>query len=248
MNRLSDAPHSKAAFDASGECMNSWAARLPLRTSFLKAGLAIFKTGDVKNEVFRVEVGSIGIYSVLPSRSREFIQEMTAGTFFGLGFLDEHVHDAIAISDSVVTCWSKECLPFLEAEDPSIRQRRAIETEREFLHRKKTLVASAPTTGHGRLAGFLTIAYDLNTQSGRDPSLIDDDVKCASVAAFLNLDILALQQALVALRDRGLVACEPSGGLRIIDLGGLKSMANDENEADHGTSGATTHPFRMTGS
>ena len=204
-------------------------ACLPVHVSNVKPGEAVFQIGDPKDIIFRIESGTIGISGVLPSGSRELIEEIGSGTVFGLGFLDEHVFDAIALAKSVVSAWSKTALPILEVLHPAVKQRHALETEREFLHRRRTLVASAPKTPHQHLAGFLCVASRLNVSEGRDPRLIDESVDCASVAAFLRMDMDTLAQALLELRKRGLIVHEPPRGVRLIHLEALQALVSEED-------------------
>ncbi|KUO56277.1 MAG: hypothetical protein APF80_15820 [Alphaproteobacteria bacterium BRH_c36] len=191
-------------------------------------GTAVFRIGDPKGIIFRVESGRIRISEMSGSGTSELVEEIGSGTVFGLGFLDEHVYDAIAISKSVVSCWPKDAIGFLESLDPDVRQRRSIDTEREFIHRRRTLVDSAPKTPPGQLAGFLCVASRLNEAQGRDAELIDDTVDCGSVASFLRMDLATLRHALVELFDRGLIAYEAPSGLRLIDLEALQSLAGNE--------------------
>lgn len=229
MSSLRDLENAEIGGEITDDSHGSWAVCLPFHTATLKPGATVFQIGDPKRAIYRVDSGTIGISEAYSSGCREPVEEIGSGTVFGLGFLDEHVYDAVALCDSTVSCWSKEALPFLEALDPAVGRRQTLETEREFLHRRRTLTALAPKTPHGLLAGFLCVASRLNESQGRDADLIDDTVDCASVAAFLKLDLASLQKALVELRNRGLVAHEPPRGLRIIDRAGLQSLAEDEN-------------------
>lgn len=229
MTSLRDFEQTRSRHESTAGRTESWTACLPLGTSTLRPGEAVFQIGESKRNIYRVETGTIGISGVLPSGARQLIEEISSGMVFGLGFLEEHVHEAIALSQSVISRWSKNALPFLEAVDPTAAQRIAIETEREFIHRRRTLVASAPKTPRGLLAGFLCVASRINDSQGRDANLIDETVDCASVAAFLRVDLATLQQALVELRDRRLVAYEAPRGLRILDSDGLQSLANNES-------------------
>ena len=201
---------------------------MPLDVAKLLPGEFVFQIGDPKGIIFRVESGTIGISGVSPSGTREHIEEIGSGTVFGLGFLDKHAYDAIAISECVVSCWPKDAVGYLESLDPAVRQRRSTETEREFIHRRRILVDSAPKTPPGQLAGFLCVASRLNEAQGRDAELIDDTVDCASVASFLRMDLATLRHALVELQNRGLVAYEAPSGLRLIDLEALQSLAGNE--------------------
>lgn len=203
----------------------------PIKVSSLKCGEFVFVFGEAKNFIFRVESGTVDCRWRSLTGTVEHAEAIGPGTVFGTGFLDEHICDAVALTDCKVSCWTKSALPFLEEIEPETRGRRALETEREFVYRRKALIASAPTAPHERLAGFLCIASRINAAEGRDPCVIDESVECSSVGAYLKMDMETLGQALVELRNRGLVTHEPPRGLRIIDLKSLRSLAAEDEVA-----------------
>ena len=200
---------------------------LPLRVKTLRAGEALFYVGEQKQFIYRVEQGLISVRWSSPRDPQDLAEELRPEQVFGLGFLDSHIYDAVALVDTSVSCWSKSALPFLEELDPAVKQRQALETEREFIHRRETLTSGEPLQPYQRVAGFLSVASRLNAADGRDPYLIDETVGCASVAAFLKLDIDDLGHALVELQRRGFVAFDPPHGLRLRDVEALQHWDTD---------------------
>ena len=200
---------------------------LPLRVKTLRAGEALFYVGEQKEFIYRVEQGLISVRWSSPRDPQDLAEELRPEQVFGLGFLDNHVYDAVALVETSVSCWFKSALPFLEELDPAVKQRQALETEREFIHRRETLTSGEPLQPYQRVAGFLSVASRLNAADGRDPHLLDESFDCASVAAFLKLDIDELGHALVELQRRGLVAFDPPHGLRLRDVEALLHLDAD---------------------
>ena len=200
---------------------------LPLRVKTLRAGEALFYVGEQKEFIYRVEQGLISVRWSSPRDPQDLAEELRPEQVFGLGFLGSHIYDAVALVETSVSCWSKSALPFLEELDPAVKQRQALETEREFIHRRETLTSGEPLQPYQQLAGFLSVASRLNAADGRDPHLLDESFDCASVAAFLKLDIDELGHALVELQRRGLVAFDPPHGLRLRDVEALLHLDAD---------------------
>ena len=202
---------------------------LPSRVKTLRGGEALFYVGEQKEFIYRVEQGLISVRWSSPRDPQDLAEELRPQQVFGLGFLDTHIYDAVALVDTSVSCWSKSALPFLEELDPEVKQRQALETEREFIHRRETLSSGEPLQPYQRVAGFLSVVSRLNAADGRDAYLIDESVDCASVAAFLNLDVDELGRALVELQRRGLVVFDPPHGLRLRDIEALQHWDSDSN-------------------
>ena len=202
---------------------------LPLRVVTLRAGEALFLVGQRKDFIYRVETGLISARWSAPRDPQDLAEKLRAGQVFGLGFLGTYIYDAVALEETSVSCWSKAALPFLEELDPCVRQRQGLETEREFVHRREALTAGAPLGALQRLAGFLCVASRVNATDGRDPLVIDESLDCASVASFLRIDVDELEQALLALQKKGLVAFDPPRGLRLHNVEALQLLVRDQD-------------------
>lgn len=197
----------------------------PLRICLLERGQPVFQAGEPKAFVFRIECGTVEIVWPADCGAAERREVLGEDDVFGLGFLDDYICDAVALEGTTVSVWNPADLPFLAVLDQSVHARQGIETECEFFHRRATLTALAPTDPERRLAGFLALISRFNQAGGRDPLLIDEDIGCASVAAYLQIDLDTLGRALVALQRRGLVALAPPRGLRLVDLEKLAGFA-----------------------
>ena len=196
----------------------------------LSPGDDLFAPGTGKEECFFLIVrGQIKLRWQSPRGGADIIELLGAGTYFGLGFLDHHVCGATAASDAVVQAIDSANTRHVVEIDPVLKKREALETQREFIHRRETLTASASQALPQRLAAFLAFISRFNTCEGRDPLVISDDITCRTVAEYLKTEIKELSQALKQLSDLGAVELVPRAGLRIRDLDFLEYIAGTED-------------------
>jgi CRP/FNR family transcriptional regulator len=195
--------------------------RPALFVKHLRRGEALFKRGEPKECIYRVESGLISISSTPPNAPFETIEDVTPNMVFGLGNRDHHIHNAVALADSSVSFWPRSALPLLTKNSPSTDQRQAEAVEREFAQLRASIVASTANSPLGRLAAFLSVVSQNNAAEGRDPEIIDDSMQCSVVADYLKMDVDALSNALVELERQGVISFHPPHGLRICDLARL---------------------------
>ncbi len=67
----------------------------------LAAGEVLFREGDARSHVFRVETGALCLYRSLPDGSQDVLEFAFPGDLVGLGYLDSHVSAAQATHDHV---------------------------------------------------------------------------------------------------------------------------------------------------
>lgn len=196
----------------------------------LKPGEVVFAPGAEKQECFFwIVQGTIKLRWQSPRGSADIIELLGAGMHFGLGFLDHHVCGATAVTGAVVQTIATANMRHVVEIDPELKKREALETEREFIHRRETLTASASQALPQRLAAFLAFISRFNTYEGRDPLVISDDITCRTVAEYLKTEIKELSKALKQLSDLGAVDVTPPNDLRIRDLDFLEYIAGTED-------------------
>ena len=192
----------------------------------LHKGEHLFRSGDRKAYLYRVESGAVALTWTAPDGSVQPVETVEANQFFGLGYLDRHIYDARALSNATVSCWPVDSLNFIIEQFPAVRGRQDDAVEREFAHRRETLTATPPATPAVRLATFLSVVSRMNASEGRDPHIISETMRCPVVADYLKVDIDTLGSALLELKRKDLIAAEPQGRLRILDLAALESYPN----------------------
>lgn len=193
----------------------------------------VFRAGEKKNCVFRIESGAVELEWFLGDGSTGCIERLGQGQMFGVGFLDHYIANAVIVEPSRISCWPREDLTVGLRHAPPMREREAIETTREFEYRKALILSSRSKEVSRRIAGFLCLAAQFNARDGRDPCLIDEAMEPSALASLLQIDVDTLEYGLVALERLGLVILEDHHSLCICDLPALSAFANHEtNEVD----------------
>jgi len=68
----------------------------------LPAGEVLFREGDSKTSIYRVESGAICTYALAGASKHAFLEFIYAGDWFGLGYLDRHTIRARAMVETRV--------------------------------------------------------------------------------------------------------------------------------------------------
>lgn len=181
----------------------------------LHLGETLFSAGEKKIHLYRVEEGAIGITWSSPNGTPEPVEVVGRGEVFGTGMFKDHTCNAVAILETVVSCWPIDDFFQLAEHVPAASQRRAEETEREFYHRRESCIAGAGKEPYQTLAGFLLVTSQMNAREQRDALKIDDTIQSHAVAALLNIDIETLAKALLKLKQLGGIEESSTGDLYI---------------------------------
>jgi CRP-like cAMP-binding protein len=185
----------------------------------------LFREGDRKKSVYRLDAGIICVTTHRPSGPPNVLEMLFPGSYVGMGFLERHVDSAMAVVPAVLTEFPLSAISDLCAASTEARDRQAMQTEREFEARRRELVPDSDELPVRRVAAFLSAMYHMNRHEGRNPEYIAEFLKTGEVAAFLDLDVDALARALAALKHRGIVDRAENGGLVLLDLNTLEQLS-----------------------
>lgn len=191
----------------------------------LARGEILFRAGEPRSHIFRVEKGSVCLFKERDDGSRDVIEFAFPGDLVGLGYLDSHVSGAQATMDTSLTCLPRSAIePTIESRaEPGSRLTAAIDREVAFLNEaKRRSVVARPL---GRIAALFVTLARCNAYEGRDPSIITDSLSCGVVAGYLDMSVDELALLLTDLKARNLV--EPcAGGLKLTDMDELERLAD----------------------
>jgi len=200
-------------------------AQCQVRT--LVTGEDLFREGDPRTHVYRVETGTICVYEPRWNGHRAAIRFAVPGDLVGLGFLQHHACTARAMVEARVTCLPHTSMESLVAGNPKAEAELKQALEREFELRRNSLVESGRRNPVERVAAFLVALSQINKREGRDANVIDASWQCALVADQLELSLDVLARILVEFEKRGLIESCPSRGLRLKDLVTLEALAGE---------------------
>ncbi len=191
----------------------------------------LFETGDAKTELYRIESGSICLYTAGPDGQPDVIEFAFAGDIVGMGFLPTHACSARAVGETWVTCLPRSAVDQISANDQRANKRLNAAIIREFEFRRKSLAADGRGRPVVRLAALLVALSRRNRNEGRDPYLIDDVPRSAVVAEYLELTIDLLALALVQLQNQRLIELGPNNNLYLKDVEGLAALSESAGTA-----------------
>mgnify|MGYP001817917059 FL=1 len=205
----------------------------------VKAGDVLFVPGAEKQFLYWINRGQVELRWPSSETAREEIEVLTAGDYFSLGFLDYHACSAVARTECVIECLPRARAAQLAELDPDLRSRDGVETQREFTHRRETVMASASKALPQRLAAFLLVMARFNADEGRDPLIVNDEMTgpVPVVCTYLATDVDAFRSALKQLSDLGAIELLPPRGVRICDLDFLAYIARCQEPASHDGAG-----------
>lgn len=190
----------------------------------LGRGDFLFREGDRKTSVYRLDAGIICVTTNRPSGPPNVLEMLFPGAYVGMGFLERHIDSAMAVVPAVLTQYPLSTISDLCAASSEAHERQSVQTEREFEARRRELVPDTAELPVRRVAAFLSAMYHMNRHEGRNPEYIAEFLKTGDVAAFLNLDVDALARALAALKHRGIVDRAENGGLVLLDPETLEQL------------------------
>ena len=191
------------------------------RTRTLAPGEVLFREGEPRAHVFRVESGALCLYRSRPDGTNVVVEFAFPGDLVGLGYLDSQVSCAQATMETSLSCLDRAEIE--EAPDTTVDTRLSVAIEREvaFLEERRETRASQLQ----RVAALFVTLANQNGHEGRDPRLLTDSLTCGVVASYLNMSVSDLAAQLTELERLDLVApCDH--GLKLKDLQALERLCD----------------------
>ena len=160
---------------------------LPAPGRRLEQGEILFRAGDPKTHLYRVESGCLCVYEPHSAEHRAVVEFTFAGDLLGLGYLENHTRSARAIGETRVTCLPFSAVDRIVEASPRARDqlKQAIDDELEFV--RDGLVRSGQRNPIERVAAFFVALSRGNSYEGKIPNIITDSLKCGVVASYLAL-------------------------------------------------------------
>ena len=191
----------------------------------LLAGAFLFRKGDARVHVYRVETGSVCLFTQRPDGTLDVLEFAFPGDLVGLGYLGSHASDAQATMDTSLTCLSRPNVQPARTKGSDGMGGLTLAIEREVALLNGAQRRRSIAKPLGRVAALFVTLARCNAYEGRDPTLLTDSLSCGVVAGYLDMSVDDLAHWLTQLKARGLVeACER--GLRLTDLDELKQLAD----------------------
>jgi CRP/FNR family transcriptional regulator len=197
----------------------------------LGVGDHLFKEGEPRTSVYRVEKGVVAVFERCITRPANIIEMVGQGDYLGLGCLEQHRDNARAVVDSVVSVLPRSEFALLAEGDPKLIQKQDKAIARDFEYGKMLANDRGRSAPIESVAAFLVAVSRQNAHEGREPTIVSDSLKCGIVTSLLNLDISTLSRALLELQGMGLVEQCPAAGLYLKDIKALERIADGSDRA-----------------
>lgn len=191
----------------------------------LAANDFLFRGGEARAAVYRVERGALCHYIVWDDGHHDIIEFAFPGDIIGFGHLEAHISSAQAVVETEVSELSAEEFANLLAADAQLAARVAAADDRDFEHARSRAVRTGEAMPVERVASLLTALSHLSAPEGRDPTLITDEIASDAVAEQLHMSRDCVVHVLSELEERGLIRSS-AAGLRIVDMGALEKLAD----------------------
>ena len=211
--------HAIAHHSSSSDKPGTSAPILVLRDELL------FAAGNPRLHLYLIERGTVGVYRERSGLHPELIEFAFAGDVVGMGALTSQAHSAQAVGEVRVRCLPLDALDSVLRNDPRAMRRYAEAVQHEFEARRDRSLGTTPKP-LGQVAAFLVAVSNLNESDGRDPLIVSDSLECGTAATFLGIDFETFARSLAELGRSGMIESSASAGLHLLDLNGLKRMAD----------------------
>jgi CRP/FNR family transcriptional regulator, anaerobic regulatory protein len=216
----SDRPTQRKSSDTLAECLTSGQSRV------FAAREHLFCEGDRVTHVYKVEVGNVCVYRMLPDGRRQVIDFAYPGDIIGLGAIGEHNANASATTKTRVRCVPVSALHDVARSDPRMSHKLYEAMSEELQSARELLFTVSQRTAGERLASFLVALSRRNERRGGNPDEIVLPMHRADIADFLGLTIETVSRTFTKFRVEGLIDLEQCILVTIRDAGGMCALAN----------------------
>lgn len=174
----------------------------------LKAKEHLFCEGDVASHVYRVEVGHICIYRMMPDGRRQVVDFAYPGDIIGLGALGDHADSAQAMELTIVRAMPLATLRELAQSDSRLSAKLYEALSRELMAARELLFTVSQRTAVERIAAFLVALSRRAERRGESPNEFVLPMTRMDIADFLGLTIETVSRTLTKLRHDGIIDLE----------------------------------------
>ena len=200
------------------------------QTRTIEAKEHLFCEGDAASHVYRVELGHICIYRMMPDGRRQVVDFAYPGDLIGLGALTEHTDSAQAMERTVVRAMPLATLRELAQSDSRLGIKLYEALSRELMAARELLFTVSQRTAAERIAAFLLALSRRNLCRGESSSEIVLPMTRMDIADFLGLTIETVSRTLTKLRNDGVIDLEQCILVSILKPEALAQLAQGTGE------------------
>lgn len=194
----------------------------------LQAKEFVFVDGDPAKHIYRIEVGAVSLFKILPDGRRQILGFAYAGDFIGLGLQGEHIMNAQAIKPTKVRSMPLAALYQIATHDPTLSFKLYQTIAGELAATRDLLMTTGHRSASERVASFLMALSRRNERIGEAANIVDLPMTRTDIADFLGLTIETVSRTLSKLKNKRLIDLPQSASIHLLDMKELQRMAEGE--------------------
>jgi CRP-like cAMP-binding protein len=186
----------------------------------------LFEEGNPATHVFLVESGHACVYRLMSDGRRQIVDFAYPGDIVGLGSLNEHDANAMAIERTRVRSYPISALDDIARRDPEFGAKLFKALMQQLHTAREMLLTVGRRTAPERLAAFLLALARREGRNGQAASEIVLPMSRTDIADFLALTIETVSRTFSKFRAEGLINIEQSILITILDADALADLAD----------------------
>ena len=185
----------------------------------------VFREGDPRTHVFRIEEGVIALSKLLSDGRRQIIDFAYPGDYIGLGVLTDHIFDAQATCAAKVRCLSTTTLEHDASRDAGLALKLYKAVSAELVAARSLLVSVGQKTAMERIAAFLVDLHARNTQAADDADIVKLPMRRSDIGDLLGLTIETVSRTITKLRTMRVIDVINGTEVHILNSDRLEELA-----------------------
>ena len=194
-------------------------------TTELAAKMSLFHEGDPAEFAYSVTTGVLKLYTLLPDGRCQILGFLFPGDFLGLSTRSTYGFTAEAVSSATLCRFTKSKFSALMNRYPHLEDRLLARAGDELDAAREQMLMLGRKTAKERLASFLLMVSEKAERSGQSPLRVRLLMSRSDIADFLGLTTETVSRSFTQLRKSGHIAKQEGERLDLVDLPGLRAIA-----------------------
>lgn len=196
-----------------------------MSTAEVPSKASLFHEGDPAEYAYSVTTGVVKLYTLLPDGRCQILGFLFPGDFVGLSARSTYGFTAEAVSGATLCRFQRSKFSALLHRYPHLEDRLLARAGDELDAAREQMLMLGRKTAKERLASFLLLVSEKGERSGQSPQRVRLLMSRSDIADFLGLTTETVSRSFTQLRKSGHIAKQESERLDLLDLPGLRAIA-----------------------
>jgi CRP/FNR family transcriptional regulator, anaerobic regulatory protein len=189
------------------------------------AGRTLFQEGDEADYVYNIVDGALRLYKLMPDGRRQITGFLFESDFVGIALKARYAYSAETIIDTIVCRFPRLKLEALFTEFPALEKRLLETAGNELIAAQDQMLLLGRKTAAERVATFLLHLRDRADGRGVKADRIELPMTRTDMGDYLGLTVETVSRTFTKLRQKGMIATPTPHEVDILDLDGLREIA-----------------------